>query len=82
MKTLIINNLGIDASTRTAKKLIRELLRRKSTISASGPFMYHEENTTSQVHIETTLTESELDNWLYTVKHGADYVGVFTRGEA
>lgn len=76
-----MNKLGIDVATRDAKRLIRELRRRKTTISAIGPFVYHQENTTCQVHVDTLLTERQLDDWLYRVHHKCDYVGVFERSD-
>lgn len=77
-----IHSLGIDVTTADAKKLMTELSRRKSTVSISGPFPYHEDKTLAQVHIETTLDEAALDHWLWAVKHGANYVGVFERETA
>ena len=74
MKT---NTLGIDVDTCDAKKLKAQLGRLKSTASIEGPYIYHQDVGYAQLHIETTMTESELDNWLYTTKHGCDYVGVF-----
>ena len=77
MKTT--HSLGVDVATCDAKKLMRELSQRKTTLSVEGPFPYRQENTSAQIHIETTLSESELDDWLWRVHHKCDYVGVFQR---
>jgi len=74
-----INLLGIDVRTASANRLMRRLMRLKSVIGVSRPLAYREDPVYSQIHVTTTMTEAELDNWLYTVKHGADYVGTFTR---
>jgi hypothetical protein len=77
MKT---NLLGVDMSTRDYKKLARRLRSLKSTLGINGPMIYHQDPNLCQLHIETTMTENQLDNWLYRVNHGADYVGVYVRG--
>jgi len=71
--------LGIDVTTRTAHRLFRRLANLKSIVGISKPAPYREDPSYSQLRLTTTMTETELDNWLYTVKHGADYVGTFTR---
>jgi hypothetical protein len=72
-----IHELGIDVDTCDAKKLKGRLKKLKSTISIEGPFEYLQDSSYAQLRIATTLTESELDNWLYTTKHGCEYVGVW-----
>jgi len=74
-----MNHLGIDVRTKDDKKLIAALKRLKSTESVIDGGMYHDEIGYSQVHVDTTMTEDMLDDWLYRVKHGAEYVGVFVR---
>lgn len=76
------HSLGIDVTTSDARKLMSALARRKSTLSVTGPFPYHEDATLAQIHIETTMDEAALDHWLWAVKHGANYVGVFERAPA
>lgn len=69
--------LGVDVETRTAKKLARRLDALKSTVLLNGPHLYHADPGYSAIRIVTTKTERELEDWLYTTNHGADYVGVF-----
>jgi hypothetical protein len=71
------HKLGIDVDTCDAKKLKGRLKKLKSTASIEGPYIYHQDVGYAQLHLETTMTEAELDNWLYTTKHGCGYVGVF-----
>lgn len=73
-----IFSLGIDVRTAHVCKLVSRLKRLKSTASAEHGGVYREDLSYSQVHIDTTMTEDELDAWLYAGK-GIDYVGVFTR---
>lgn len=75
----MVNSLGIDVYTMDAKKIIRRLKRLKSTVSVTNGGQYREDAAYTQIHIETTKSEVELDNWLYTANAG-DYVGVFVRG--
>lgn len=70
--------LGIDVMTKDANKLIRKLRALKSTFDVCHGGEYHEDRNYSQVHIRTSMDENALDNWLWRVNHGADYVGVFT----
>jgi hypothetical protein len=79
MKT---NLLGIDMSTHDYKKLARRLRTLKSTFEVTGPMIYHQDPNLCQLHIETTMTEKQLDDWLYDVNHGAEYIGVYVRSEA
>ena len=73
------NLLGVDAYTRTARTLYTHLRRLKSTVAIAEPDPYREDPSLCQIRINTTMTEAELDHWLWKTKHGADYVGVFTR---
>ena len=75
------NILGIDVETHTAKRLCARLRRLKSTFSISIAGTYPECRDYCQLHIITTLTEDQLDHWLWKTNHGAEYVGVFTRQE-
>lgn len=76
-----MNHLGIDVETKGCKPLINRLAALKSTHQISGPYPYSADRTYSQIHIDTTMTETELDGWLYRVKHGSEYVGTFPRTE-
>tara|TARA_R110001632_G_scaffold209447_1_gene334186 strand:- start:235 stop:483 length:249 start_codon:yes stop_codon:yes gene_type:complete len=71
------NTLGIDVVTRDAPKLLKRLEKLVTTMYVEDGGMYHADQSYSQIHITTTKTADELDNWLYTVNHGCDYVGTF-----
>jgi len=72
--------LGIDVPTATARRVVKRLETLKSTqlVSRQGPYRF--EPTTSQIWIDTTMTEDELDDWCYRTK-GIEYVGVWERRE-
>ena len=74
----ITNHLGIDVYSRDQKRLISCLKKLKTTISASYNGHYVVDATYGQILVTTTLTEGELDDWLYQTDHGCEYVGVFT----
>lgn len=70
--------LGIDVRTKDAAELVKRLLALPETISAASGGMYHEDTGYTQVWLDTTLTEDQIDLWLYS-QNGIDYVGVFGR---
>lgn len=70
--------LGIDVATKDKSKLIVRLARLKTTTSVVDGGQYSQDRNLSQVHIDTTWTEAELDDWLYSTK-GIEYVGTFSR---
>lgn len=70
------NKLGIDVETRHKANLIRRLATLKTTVSVADGGKYHEDLSFSQVHLETSWSEGDLDLWLYETK-GIDYVGTF-----
>ena len=70
------NNLIIDVTTKDKNQLIRRLNRLVSTTEAHDGGMYHQDVLLSQVHVETTKTEDEIDSWLYNFAGNIDYVGV------
>ncbi len=72
-----MNHLGIDVQTRDVKKLMVNLKRLKTTHGVENGGVYWQDKSLSQVHITTTWTEDELDDWLYRVAHGCEYVGTF-----
>jgi len=65
----------IDTYTKGKKALIRKLSKLKTTLSCEDGGEYHQDRGLSQVWIETTWSESELDYWLYNQK-GIDYIGI------
>ena len=68
--------LGIDVLTKGKKETIRRLRRLKTTIEVSDGGVYWEDRNYSQIHIDTTWTEEQLNDWLYRMK-GIEYVGTF-----
>lgn len=64
---LKVNSLGIDVSTDGVKLLISKLINLKSVQDVIDGGMYHMDKTISQVLVETTMTENELDDWVYNV---------------
>lgn len=65
----------IDTETSTHKAAFRRLERLKSTKFIRDNGMYCHCNECSQIYIETTMTEEELDHWLWST-NGVDYFGV------
>lgn len=65
----------IDVQTRDAKATFRRLEKLKSTDYIRDNGMYCHCNEASQIYIETTMTEEELDHWLLATK-GVNYIGV------
>lgn len=72
-----IHRIGIDVTTRTQKRLIRRLAALKTTIDVQDGGVYREDTSYSQVHLITTKTEAEVDDWLYKTKDDIDFVGTF-----
>lgn len=68
---------GIDVATRTADRLIRRLAMLKTTVAITHAHPYWQDPTVSQVYVTTTMSMPELEDWLWRVKHGAEYFGVF-----
>lgn len=75
-----VYNLGIDVQTKSKTALISRLRALKTTLWCvdGGVYFYGEVQPYSQVHLDTYMTESQLDNWLYGTK-GVEYVGTFVR---
>jgi hypothetical protein len=65
----------IDTYTKGHKTLIRKLSALKSTIEVyfNGP--YWQDQSLCQVILTTTMSEDQLDHWLWATK-GIDYVGI------
>lgn len=74
-----VYNLAIDVVTKDAKRLINMLKRLKSTKHIENGGMYGMDLSYSQIWIQTTMSENDLDDWLYNVNHGCEYVGIFSR---
>lgn len=67
--------VGLDAESRTAKRLVGRLNRLRG-ITAEVAGYYREDGGYCQIYV-TGMTEDSLDNWLYHVNHGCNYVGTF-----
>jgi len=65
----------IDVQTCDAKATFRRLEKLKSTVFIRDNGAYCHCNECSQIYIETTMTEEELDHWLWATK-GVNYIGV------
>lgn len=72
-----INKFIIDVETFDIKRIIRRLKRLKSTIEVTNGGQYVLEPDSSQIWIDTLLTEDQLDHWLW--KTGMEYIGVIER---
>ena len=68
--------LGIDCNTNGHKKLVARLAALKTTADVHYAGPYRQNVNICQIHIETTWSEAELDEWLYKAK-GIDYIGTF-----
>jgi hypothetical protein len=73
-----MNHLGIDAPTKAVYNLVKRLKRLKTTDFVIDGGVYREDRSLSQVLIDTTLSEKELEDWLYKSK-GVDFIGTFER---
>ena len=78
---LKVNHFGIDVLTKHSAYLRNRLKVLKSTESVVEGGAYWEDRHYSQVHLDTTWTEDELDAWLYNTK-GVEAVGIFSREAA
>lgn len=74
-----VNNLGIDGFTQDATNLIDALRASDKVVSVSGPFPYPEDDRLCQLHVNTPMSEDELENFLFANKDVPDFQGVFTR---
>jgi hypothetical protein len=75
-----INKLGVDCETHDKKELIGRLGKLKTTVTVEDGGMYHQDKEYSQIWIDTTMTEEELDCWLFETKFkDAIPIGVFVR---
>ena len=72
-----MNSLFIDVpDKKEGNKIYHKLKRLKSTLSIEKPVNYYFGGIQNEciIRLETTKTETELDNWLYNTK-GVDYIG-------
>lgn len=70
-----MNHWGIDVETQAKALIMRRLKRLKAVESVDDGGAYREDAAYSIVRVRTTMTEAQLDAWLYAT--GMDYVGVF-----
>ena len=71
-----MNHLFVDVVSKDARKLIGRLNRLAGTRAVDrGEYLFPGPTGYSQVLVSTDKTEEELDDWLYSVKHGCEYVG-------
>lgn len=69
-----MNKFIIDVATHDKNRILRRLINLKSVEIAIDGGMYHQDKLYSQIHILTSMTDHELDNWLYS--NNFDYVGL------
>ena len=69
--------VGVDVVTRDAKKLVRRLNRLKGVAAVVGG-VYAADHNYSIVWVDG-MSEDTLDDWLYRVNHGCEYIGCFTK---
>lgn len=74
LKGAIMPNYIIDTKTKEHKLIIRRLKHLKSTCYIQDNGQYNNCPECSQLSVESTLSEDELDNWLY--ENNLDYIGV------
>lgn len=72
--------LGIDVRTLNMGLLMNRLAALKTTISVRSGGAYTQDTSLSQIHLDTTWNEAQLDLWLYN-STGIDYIGTFVREE-
>ncbi len=73
-----MNMLGVDADTGYMPALIRALKGKGSVIAFQSRGEYKEDASYTKVFVDTTMTESELEDWLHSLKD-VSIVGAFTR---
>jgi len=67
----------IDVKTKGHKRIMAALRALKSTVKVEFGGEYHEDRAYCQIHLESSQSEDEIDNWLW--KRNFDYVGVVPR---
>ena len=69
-----MNNLIIDVKTHACNNITRRLEKLKAVTLVEKRGEYWQCREYSQIFITTTMTEGEVDHWLWT--NNFDYVGV------
>jgi hypothetical protein len=79
----VIHFLGVDVQTDTLRPLLRALQRKKDILAFESRGAYREDASYTKVFVDTTMTESELEDWLHGLggKRSPEIciVGAFTR---
>jgi hypothetical protein len=65
----------IDTYTKGKGALISKLKKLKTTVSCEDGGEYYQDRSLSQIHIETSWKEDELNEWLWKSKN-INYIGV------
>ena len=63
-----VNYLGIDIESYIVKEAIRRLQTLSTTVEINNLGMYREDRDWTKLHIKTTFTEEQLDDWFYKTK--------------
>jgi len=71
-----IRSIGIDVRTTHTRSLVRKLRRLASTHSAEPAGTYRQDPAWQQVHLTTTMTLEDLDDWLWK-RSSVEYAGTF-----
>lgn len=72
-----IKKFIIDVETRSLKNILRRVKQLKSTVSAEDGGVYWEDPSYAKIRLESTKTEREIDEWLYSLTgKNTNYVGV------
>lgn len=76
-----MNYLGIDVESRAAGLLMSKLRRESATMNIRNMGKYTEDLSWTMIYVDTTMTEEELDTWLYSCSYpdGGVEANVFTR---
>lgn len=73
-----MNTFIIDHDTHNVNLTIRALGKLKTTKACQFNGVYCNEPESCQIYVETEMTESGLDDWLWRSKIVGDYIGVVT----
>lgn len=71
-----VMHIGIDVRTKDARKLMGKLRRLASTRSVEPAGTYRQDPAWQQVHLTTTMTLEDLDDWLWK-RSSVEYAGTF-----
>ena len=72
----LLRRIGIDVRTRDAEVLARRLRQLASTHYAEPAGVYQQDPAWQQVHLTTTMTLEDLDDWLWK-RSNVEYAGTF-----